>query len=69
MSVDHASGRSTLSFAPPGVGAPIQYDGDASGERALTEARAIAAEHPGCTVEGPHFHRSNPDRKPRFRRR
>lgn len=69
VSVDEASGRSTLSFSPQGVGAPIQYDDDHTGERAVREAQAIAAEYPGCKVEGPHFHRSNPDRKPRFRRR
>ena len=56
VSVDESTGRSTLSFAPAGVGAPIPRENDPAGALALADARAIAAAHPGCTIVGPHFH-------------
>ena len=58
ISVDESTGRSTLSFAPPDVGAPIPREDDGKGERALRDAKAIAASYPGCTIVGPHFHAS-----------
>lgn len=56
VSVDESTGRSTLSFAPAGIGAPLTRDADRLGEDALIHARAIAARYPGCAVVGPHFH-------------
>jgi hypothetical protein len=67
VSVDESTGRSTLSFAPPGVSDPILREDDRTGELAMDEARMVAAEYPGCTIEGPHFHDSS-RRKPRPRR-
>jgi len=67
VSVDESTGRSTLSFAPAGVGAPITRDGDRLGEEALVHARSIAAVYPGCTIVGPHFHTA--PTKPRRMRR
>jgi hypothetical protein len=70
VSVDETTGRSTLSFAPKEVGTPVQYQDDQQGLVAMREARSIAEEHPGCKVEGPHFHASKPGgSKPRMRRR
>jgi hypothetical protein len=56
VSVDVSLGRSTLSFAPPDVGAPIQLEDDPDGEVGLARARELAANHPGAIVVGPHFH-------------
>jgi hypothetical protein len=56
VSVDESTGRSTLSFAPAGVGDPIPRENDPAGAQALAQARTIAASHPGCTIVGPHFH-------------
>jgi hypothetical protein len=58
VSVDESTGRSTLSFAPVGVGTPIAREEDPKGELALEDARAVIAMHPGCTIVGPHFHAS-----------
>lgn len=58
ISVDESTGRSTLSYAPPEVGEPLSFDGDADGSSALATARAIAAAHAGCAIVGPHFHAS-----------
>jgi hypothetical protein len=66
VSVDESLGRSTLSFAPSEVGAPIPIEGDPRGEQALAQARAIAATFPGAVVLGPHFH--GPRVKPVARR-
>lgn len=67
ISVDESTGRSTLSFAPTGIGDPIPRENDAAGEQALVAARAIAASFPGCSIVGPHFHTSSA-RRPRPRR-
>jgi hypothetical protein len=67
ISVDESTGRSTLSFAPAGVGTPIPREDDKQGEQALRDARAIAATYPGCSIVGPHFHASTQGR-PRPRR-
>ena len=56
VSVDESTGRSTLSFAPADVAAPIQFENDPRGELALTQAREIAAAYPGSAVVGPHYH-------------
>jgi hypothetical protein len=69
VSVDERTGRSTLSFAPPDVGAPVVREGDARGEQAMAAARAIAASHAGCVVAGPHFHTSREPGSPSPRRR
>ena len=68
VSVDERTGKSTLSFAPAGIGAPIVRDDDARGELALVAAREIAAAYPRCVVAGPHFHTSRPAGSPRPRR-
>jgi hypothetical protein len=68
ISVDESTHRSTLSFMPAEVGAPIPREDDGRGEFALSAAREIAASYPGCTIVGPHFHTSRPDKKPRRRR-
>lgn len=67
VSVDESTGRSTLSFFPTGVGAPIPREDDKTGDAAMKDARAIAAAYPGCVVVGPHFHASAQGR-PRARR-
>ncbi|MCB9564476.1 MAG: hypothetical protein H6709_17610 [Kofleriaceae bacterium] len=70
VSVDETTGQSTVSFQPPDVGTPFQYEDDRGGDRAMTEARTIAEGYDGCTVEGPHFHASKPGgARPRYRRR
>ncbi|HTJ47195.1 MAG TPA: hypothetical protein VL463_34075 [Kofleriaceae bacterium] len=69
ISVDERTGRSTLSFAPTGVGAPLIREGDASGEAAMVTARAIVAKYDGCVIVGPHFHASRPPGSPTGRRR
>ena len=58
ISVDERTGRSTLSFAPPDVGAPVVREADARGEHAVIVARQIAASYPGCAIDGPHYHAS-----------
>ncbi len=68
MSVDERTGRSTISFAPSDVCAPFVIEDDSSGDRAMVQARDIVARYPGCTIAGPHFHRSVEGRK-RLRRR
>jgi hypothetical protein len=68
ISVDESTGKSTVSFAPADVGAPIQYDDDRQGTRAKKDADALSARYPGCTVHGPHFHAA-PTGKSRPRRR
>ena len=67
VSVDESTGRSTLSFAPPEVGDPMQRDDDKAGAAALATARAIVASFPGCAIVGPHYHASARGR-PRHRR-
>ena len=69
VSVDERTGRSTLSFAPTGVGGPVVREGDARGEQAMTAARAIAATYAGCVIAGPHFHTSREPGSPSPRRR
>lgn len=70
ISVDESTGRSTLSFAPPDVGEPVQRDDDRAGQGALATAKQIVASNPGCTIVGPHFHASAQARgKTRPRRR
>jgi hypothetical protein len=56
VSVDKDTGRSAISFAPSEAGAPISYEGDSSGSRAMSEAKAISEAYPGSTIHGPHFH-------------
>jgi hypothetical protein len=68
ISVDESSGRSTISFAPPDVGTPVQYPDDREGAQALRDANALSARYPGCTVHGPHFHAA-PTGRSRPRRR
>lgn len=58
ISVDASTGRSTLSYAPADVGAPITLDEDPDGEGALRTANAIVATYPGCAITGPHFFES-----------
>ena len=69
VSVDERTGRSTTSFAPTGVGAPVVREDDARGEQAMGAARAIAASYAGCVIAGPHFHSSRPPGSPSPRRR
>jgi hypothetical protein len=69
VSVDERTGRSTLSFAPAEVGAPVVREDDARGEQAMEAARAIAASYSGCVIAGPHFHASRPPGTARVRRR
>ncbi len=71
ISVDERTGRSTLSFAPAGVGTPVICEADASGQQAMLTARTIAAKYAGCVIVGPHFHTSRlpgsrPVRRGRF---
>lgn len=68
VSVDESTGKSTVSFHPADVGAPMQHDDDAKGEAAMSAARSIATAHPGCTVHGPHFHTAPPPNR-KLRRR
>ena len=68
VSVDKSTGRSTLSFAPPEVGDPMQRDDDNAGAAALAAARAIVVAYPGCAIVGPHYHESAKGR-PKHRRR
>ena len=69
VSVDESTGRSTISFQPPGVGDPILREGDRTGAMAMRDAKTIADDHPGCTVHGPHFHAARPPGKKRMMRR
>jgi hypothetical protein len=69
VSVDASTGNSTISFHPTDVGAPITGTDDKTGERAMSDARAIAAKYPGSTVHGPHFHEARPPSKGRGRPR
>lgn len=62
VSVDESTGRSTISFAPPEAGEPIQHDDDKSGARAMKDAQAILSRYPGTTIHGPHFHAARPAR-------
>jgi hypothetical protein len=68
VSVDETTGRSTISFAPAGVGSPFQRDGDADGARAMRDAQEIRARYPGATIHGPHFHAAPAARSRRRRR-
>ncbi len=69
VSVDTSTGRSTISFQPADVGAPILHDDDRAGAIAIREARAIADGHPGSVVTGPHFHGARPPGRKRIARR
>jgi len=68
VSVDESTRKSTVSFNPPDVGGPLQHEDDAKGETAMAAARSIAAQHPGCTIHGPHFHQARPTGRTRMRR-
>jgi hypothetical protein len=69
VSVDESTGRSTISFQPADVGAPVQHEDDKTGAVAMRDAKAISDDHPGCTIHGPHFHAARPPgRKKAFRR-
>jgi hypothetical protein len=69
VSVDESTGKSTVSFHPADVGSPVQHEGDQKGETAMSEARSIAKQYPGCTVHGPHFHAARPVGRWKTRRR
>jgi hypothetical protein len=69
VSVDESTGKSTVSFHPADVGSPLQHDDDTKGETAMEAARTIAAQYPGCTVHGPHFHAARPVGRWKPRRR
>ena len=69
VSVNQSTNRSTISFQPPDVSAPIEVDDDQSGTRAMKDAKAISASYPGCTVHGPHFHVARPSGRQKIRRR
>jgi hypothetical protein len=58
--VDESTGRSTISFAPAEVGAPILHEGDHKGELAMRAAKTITDRYPSCTIHGPHFHAARP---------
>lgn len=60
VSVDESTGRSTISFQPADVAAPVQHEDDKTGDIAMSEARSISAQYPGCTIHGPHFHAARP---------
>jgi hypothetical protein len=66
VSVDQSTGRSTLSFAPAEIGAPVQLENDPLGHEGLSHARSLAAAYPGAVVVGPHFHGARV--KPRSKR-
>ena len=68
VSVDERTGRSTISFFPAQVCAPLVIEDDSTGDRAMDEARGIVAKYPGCTIAGPHFHRSTEGRRRQRRR-
>jgi hypothetical protein len=69
VSVDESTGRSTLSFQPTDIGAPVQHEDDHKGVRAMADAKAIIERYPGCTVHGPHFHAARPTGRMKPRRR
>jgi hypothetical protein len=69
VSVDESTGRSTISFAPAEAGPPISHEGDNKGTKAMSDAKAIMATYPGCTVHGPHFHAARPPGRKRMGRR
>jgi len=69
VSVDESTGRSTISFLPAGVGDPVLREGDRTGAMAMKDAKTIADDHPGCTVQGPHFHAARPPGRKRMMRR
>ncbi len=69
ISVDASTGKSTLSYAPAGAGAPVTVEDDPRGELALKTARAIVAAYPACAVTGPHFFESSKGRPRRGRPR
>lgn len=69
VSVNRSTNRSTISFHPADVGAPIEVDDDQSGSRAMKDANAISAKYPGSTVHGPHFHQARPPGRQKLRRR
>jgi hypothetical protein len=58
ISVDSSTGRSTISYAPAEVGAPLTVEGDPRGDNALKTAKAIVARYPSCVITGPHFFES-----------
>lgn len=60
VSVDESTGKSTISFQPADVCAPVQHEDDKTGSIAMEEARTISRQYPGCTVHGPHFHAARP---------
>ena len=60
VSVDESTGKSTISFQPSEVSAPLQREDDKTGSAAMQEARSISEKFPGCTVHGPHFHAARP---------
>jgi hypothetical protein len=69
ISVDESTGRSTISFAPSDAGKPILHDEDRNGALALSDAKAISAQYPNCTIHGPHFHAARPPGRKRMGRR
>lgn len=69
VSVDTSTGRSTISFQPVEVSAPIQHEDDGTGAIAMREAKAISESHPGSTIHGPHFHGARPPGRHRMVRR
>jgi hypothetical protein len=69
VSVDESTGKSTISFHPADVGAPVQHENDKTGQAAMLEARSISERYPGCTVHGPHFHAARPAGRVKFRRK
>jgi hypothetical protein len=69
VSIDASTGNSVISFHPTDVGSPITGTDDKTGERAMSEAKAIASKYPGSTVHGPHFHEARPTGKGRGRPR
>lgn len=69
ISVDESTGRSTISFAPSEVGAPIVHEQDGKAEQAMRDAKAISQTYPGCSIHGPHYHTARPPgRKRAFRK-
>jgi hypothetical protein len=69
VSVDESTGRSTISFAPSDAGTPILHEGDRTGSRAMSDAKAISEAYPGSTIHGPHFHAARPPGRKRVVRR
>jgi hypothetical protein len=69
ISVDESTGRSTISFQPAELRAPVLLEDDRTGASAMREAKAISDGHPGCTIHGPHFHGARPARRKKLIRR